>query len=212
MKKTCAIFDLDGTLIRQSSEKVFLNNLLNHGEIPIPNLLAWLSHFLRVGSYAKAKSSRIHLRGLDEHHLCGIAEACFVNSLRSSITPNISSLINMHRNEGRTVILMSGSLSFIVKLFHEHFQTDIMVAHQLEVSDGKFTGNRVGLHPYAENKAALAQELASTHGFDLSSSYAYGNHRSDVFKLELFGNPVAVNPDRELRRIAAERNWQIELQ
>ena len=106
---------------------------------------------------------------------------------------------------------MSGSLTFLVELFHEHFQTDIMVADELEVADGRFTGNRVGLHPYAQNKAALAQELAETHGFDLNASYAYGNHHSDVYKLELFGHPVAVNPDRELRRIATERNWQIEL-
>ncbi len=210
MKKTCAIFDLDGTLIRKSSEKVFLNYLLNQGEIPLPNLLAWVSHLFKVRSYTKAKSCRVHLRGLDEHRLSKLAQDCFVNSLRGSITPHISSLIDTHRNEGRTVILMSGSLWFIVELFHEHFQTDIMVAHKLEVSEGKFTGNRVGLHPYAENKAALAQELASVHGFDLSSSYAYGNHHSDVHKLELFGNPVAVNPDRELRRIATERNWQIE--
>ncbi len=211
MNKTCAIFDLDGTLIRQSSEKVFLKHLLKHGEIPISNLLAWTSHFLKVRSYTEAKSNKIHLCGLEQHHLCELARDCFVDSLRDSITPHISTLINTHRGEGRTVILMSGSLSFLVELFHEHFQTDIMVADELEVANGKFTGGRVGLRPYAENKAALAQELATTHGFDLNASYAYGNHHSDVYKLELFGYPVAVNPDRELRRIATERNWEIEL-
>lgn len=210
MKKTCAIFDLDGTLISQSSEKVFLKHLLKHCEIPISNLFAWTSHLLKVRSYTKAKSNKIHLSGLEQRHLCGLARDCFVNSLRDSITPHISTLIQTHRNEGRTVIIMSGSLSFLVELFHEHFQTDIMVADELEVTDGKFTGERVGLRPYAENKAALAKELATTHGFDLSASYAYGNHRSDVYKLELFGNPVAVNPDRALRRIATKRNWQIE--
>ena len=211
MKKTCAIFDLDGTLIRQSSEKVFLKHLLKHGEIPMSNLLAWTSHFLKVRSYAEAKSNKIHLCGLEQRHLCELARNCFVDSLRDSISPHISTLIHTHRDEGRTVILMSGSLSFLVELFHEYFQTDIMVADELEVADGRFTGDRVGLRPYAENKAALAQELATTHGFDLSASYAYGNHHSDVYKLELFGHPVAVNPNRELRRIATERNWQIEL-
>lgn len=211
MSNSCAIFDLDGTLISKSSEKVFLRHLISHGEIPISNLLAWTSNFLKVRSYTEAKSYKIHLRGLEEQNLNELARECFDITLRDSIAPKISTLINMHRNEGRTVIIMSGSLSFLVELFHEYLQTDIMVADQLEVEDGKFTGNRVGIRPYAENKAALARELATKHGFDLSSSYAYGNHYSDVHKLELFGNPVAVNPDRELRRIATERNWQIEL-
>ncbi len=211
MKNTCAIFDLDGTLISKSSEKVFLKHLLSHGEIPVSNLLAWTSHFLKVRSYPQAKSNKVHLRGLDESHLCSLAQECFINSLRASITPRISALIQTHRDAGRTVILMSGSLSFLVELFHEHLQTDIMIADELEVVDGRFTGKRVGIRPYAQNKAALAKELASRYGFDLESSYAYGNHHSDVYKLELFGNPVAVNPNRLLRRIATARRWQIEL-
>ena len=208
--KTCAIFDLDGTIIRLSSEQVFLTYLLNHGEIPISNLLAWTSNYLKVKSLPVAKSYKVYLRGLDQKHIHEIANRCFVDTLRASIAPHISELIHAHRAEGRTVILMSGSLSFLVQPFHEHFQTDMMVAHELEVVNGKFTGQRVGLHPFAENKAKLAQQLATEHGFDLSRSYAYGNHHTDAYKLELFGHPVAVNPDRKLGYIATERGWQIE--
>ena len=209
--KTCAVFDLDGTIIRLSSEQVFLAYLLNHGEIPIPNLLAWTSNFLKVKSLPVAKSNKVYLRGLERDHIHEIARRCFVDTLRASIASHIAELIHAHRAEGRTVVLMSGSLSFLVQPFHEHFQTDMMVAHELEVVDGKFTGQRVGLHPFAENKAKLAQRLATEHGFDLNRSYAYGNHHTDAHKLALFGHPVAVNPDRQLRRIAAEKGWQIEL-
>ena len=172
--KTCAIFDLDGTLIRVSSEQVFWMYLQNQGEIPISNLLAWTTNFLRVKSLPVAKSNKVYLRGLTQQRVHEIARCCFIDALRPSIAPHIAGLIQVHRAEGRTVILMSGSLSFLVQPFHEHFQTDLMVAHELEIVDGKFTGQRVGLHPFAENKAKLAQQLATEHGFDLSSSYAYG--------------------------------------
>ena len=208
--KTCAIFDLDGTLIRLSSEQVFLTYLLNHGEIPISNLLAWTLNFLRVKSLPVAKSNKTYLRGLEQHRIHEIADRCFVDTLRASIAPHISELIHAHRAEGRTVILMSGSLSFLVQPFHAHFQTDMLVAHELEVVNGRFTGQRIGLHPFAENKAKLAEQLATEYGFDLSTSYAYGNHHTDAHKLELFGHPVAVNPDKQLRRIATEKGWHIE--
>lgn len=208
--KTCAIFDLDGTIIRTSSEQVFLSYLLSHGEIPISNLLAWTANFLKVKSLPIAKSNKIYLRGLAQERLHEIARRCFVHTLRPSIAPHISELIHAHRADGRTIILMSGSLSFLVQPFHEHFQTDFMVSHELEVVDGTLTGKRVGSHPFAKNKAKLAQQLATQHGFDLSHSYAYGNHHTDAYKLELFGHPVAVNPDQKLRRIATEKGWQIE--
>ena len=208
--KTCAVFDLDGTIIRVSSEQVFLSYMLSHGEIPIPNLLAWTSNFLKVKSLLLAKPNKVYLRDLTQQHIHEIARRCFIDTLRPSIAPHIAELIQTHHAEGQTVILMSGSLSFLVQPFHEHFQTDFMVAHELEVVDGKFTGQRVGLHPFAENKAKLVQQLATEHGFDLSNSYAYGNHHTDAHKLALFGHPVAVNPDRKLRRIAAEKGWQIE--
>ena len=166
--------------------------------------------FLKVKSLPAAKSNKIYLSGLAQERLHEIARRCFVDTLRPSIAPHISDLIHAHRADGRTVILMSGSLSFLVQPFHEYFQTDLMVAHALEVVDGQLTGERVGLHPFAENKAKLAEQLATEHGFDLSASYAYGNHHTDAYKLALFGHPVAVNPDRKLRRIATERGWEIE--
>ena len=210
MTKTCAVFDLDGTIIRLSSEQVFLMHLLARGEIPIPNLLAWTANFLKVRQLPAAKSNKVYLRGLEEARLLDIARACFVKPLRASISPRIPELMRFHREEGRTLVLMSGSLELLVKPFHQHFQTDMMIAHQLEVVDGRLTGKRVGLHPYAQNKGKLALQLAEAHGFDLAGSYAYGNHHTDVHKLQLFGHPVAVNPDLRLQRIATERGWEVQ--
>ena len=209
LHKTCAIFDLDGTIIRASSEQVFLSALLSHGEIPISNILAWTAYLLKVKSLSVAKPNKIYLRGLSVQRIHEIVQRCFVDTLRPSIAPHISELIDAHRAEGRAVVLMSGSLSILVQPFHEHFQTDLMVAHELETVDGRFTGQRISLHPYGENKAKLAEQLASEHGFDLSRSYAYGNHHTDAHKLALFGHPVAVNPDRKLWKIAKENGWQI---
>jgi hypothetical protein len=51
--------------------------------------------------------------------------------------------------------------------------------------------------------------LAAEHEYDLGSSYAYTDSQTDLPMLELVGNPVAVNPDTELRKVATERDWPV---
>ena len=46
-------------------------------------------------------------------------------------------------------------------------------------------------------------------GINLSRSYAYSDSITDLPMLEIVGEPVAVNPDKDLRKIAEERDWQI---
>jgi hypothetical protein len=51
--------------------------------------------------------------------------------------------------------------------------------------------------------------MAEEQGIDLSRSFAYSDSITDRPMLELVGQPVAVNPDRELRRLAQQRGWKI---
>ncbi len=53
------------------------------------------------------------------------------------------------------------------------------------------------------------RELAEEHGYDLTASTAYSDSHTDLPFLEAVGNPVVVNPDRELRGIAEERDWPV---
>ena len=43
----------------------------------------------------------------------------------------------------------------------------------------------------------------------LAACTAYSDSHTDLPFLEAVGHPVAVNPDRELRRIAADRGWPV---
>ena len=208
--RSCAIFDLDGTIIDNSSERVFLKYLLEGGELPLRNLSQWLIDFILIRDLRQAKANKVYLKGLDYQHICDLAQTCFTERLVDRISPKVFDLIKFHRAEGRAIVILSGSLELLVRFFHEHLKADLMVGYTLEVVDGEITGGCVGLNPYGENKAKLVQELAQVHNFDLSDSYAYGNHYSDAHKLKRVGHPAAVNPDRKLREIATANGWQIE--
>ena len=207
---SCAIFDLDGTIIDNSSERVLLRYLLENGELPFCNLSSWLIDFIRIRDLRQAKANKVYLRGLNYEHIHDLAQICFTERLVGHISPTVYDLFEFHRAEGRSVVILSGSLELLVRFFYEHLNADLMIGYNLEVVDEDITGHGVGMNPYGENKARLVQGLAETHNFDLSESYAYGNHHSDAHKLERVGHPVAVNPDRKLREIAIANNWQIE--
>ena len=53
------------------------------------------------------------------------------------------------------------------------------------------------------------RELAEREGIDLAASYAYSDSESDLPMLRAVGHPVVVNPDPDLRRIAAEEGWEV---
>jgi phosphoserine phosphatase len=85
---------------------------------------------------------------------------------------------------------------------------DRVIATRMVIEDGRYTG-AIDFYAYADNKAAAMRELAETEGYDLPRSYAYSDSATDVPMLESVGHPYAVNPDRALRRLAAERGWPV---
>jgi phosphoserine phosphatase len=62
---------------------------------------------------------------------------------------------------------------------------------------------------HGAGKAAAVRELAAERRIDLVRSTAYSDSHTDLPFLEVVGHPVAVNPDRSLRRTANERGWPI---
>src|SRR3954452_22449497 len=86
---------------------------------------------------------------------------------------------------------------------------DGAVGSVAEVVDGVYTGREGGPFNYREGKAQAIRELAEREDIDLAASYAYSDSESDLPMLRLVGHPVAVNPDKELARVAREEGWEI---
>src|SRR5213083_2801776 len=78
-----------------------------------------------------------------------------------------------------------------------------------EVVDGLFTGRDADIFTYREGKAQRIVALAEREDVDLAASYAYSDSESDLPMLRLVGHPVAVNPDSELARVAAQEDWEV---
>ncbi len=118
------------------------------------------------------------------------------------------SLIEEHHLAGRDVIIVSASGSEVVEPIGELLGADGVVATQMQIVDGRYTGE-IDYYAYGENKAKALQRLAEEHNYDLDRSYAYSDSITDVHMLEVVGHPYAVNPDRDLRKEANARGWPV---
>jgi phosphoserine phosphatase len=86
-----------------------------------------------------------------------------------------------------------------------------VVSTVFEVDErGCFTGRAVQPLCLGEGKVTRARVLAEAHGFRFEDATFYSDSISDLPLLERVGEPVAVNPDPRLRRVAERRGWRIE--
>lgn len=215
-RPTAAFFDLDKTIIARSSTLAFSREFQAGGLISRGAMLrsAYAQFVYLVGGadhdqMEKMRSFMSQLcAGWDVQTVREIVADTLHNIVDPLVYDEAVSLIETHKAAGRDVIIVSTSGSEVVEPIGEMLGADHVVATRMEVKDGKYTGD-IKFYAYAENKAKAITDLARRRGYDLSRSYAYSDSVTDVHMLEVVGHPSAVNPDKELRRIARERDWPV---
>jgi phosphoserine phosphatase len=85
---------------------------------------------------------------------------------------------------------------------------DHVVATRMEVVDGCYTGD-IAFYAYGEHKETAIREMAAERGWDLADCYAYSDSETDIPMLSAVGHPVAINPDKPLRKHAADSGWPV---
>lgn len=207
------IFDLDGTIIpNPSSEKLFLLWLARHGYLKIPQLwhalcftLKWLPHF-KQEIFVKNKA---YLYDLPVDQITALAKDFTRQHLLPKIRPILEQKIIMHRNQGDTIILLTGTLQPIAQVFAAHLGFAEYYPTLCVYRDNRFTDLPPTQQPYREEKLTITQRICTKHQTSINDLVTYANSIHDVHLLEAAGKPIAVTPDKKLRRIAIKKGWEI---
>jgi phosphoserine phosphatase len=126
-----------------------------------------------------------------------------------SIAPEARRLVEDARAAGRHLVLVSESIDEIARPAGEALSFDRVIANHLEWDEDGATGALREPMVGAEIDPKRLRELASREGVDLARSCAYGAQRADEILLSLVGLPCAIDPDRELARIARDLDWPV---
>jgi HAD superfamily hydrolase (TIGR01490 family) len=215
-RPTAAFFDLDKTIIAKSSTLAFsrefqAGGLISRGAV-LRSAYAQFVYLVGGADHDQMEKMRQFMSqlcaGWDVQTVKEIVGDTLHNIVDPLVYDEAVGLIEDHHLAGRDVIIVSTSGSEVVEPIGEMLGADRVVATRMEVEDGKYTGG-ITFYAYAEAKAAAVRQLAEVHGYDLERSYAYSDSVTDVHMLEAVGHPYAVNPDKDLRRIARDRGWPI---
>ena len=203
-----AIFDVDGTLVRGGTERLFFRHLVLTGRLSPGR--AW--HFLlRLAAAPRKPAPQQNLPGGDGGRYPGVPGPPLLQAANPPrLRPGALSRLRAHQAKQHKIILLTGSLAFLMHPLKEFLGADWLIATELARRHHLLTGQIAGIHPRGQNKRLLLEELARNHGLDLSRSFAYGDHEEDIPVLECVGHPVAVNPTRLLKREARRRGWPVE--
>ena len=212
-----AFFDLDKTVIATSSVLALGGTFYRDGLISKRTIVRGLYAqvlYLLVGAdenkMDRMREAMLALtRGWDQQHVKELVRETLDEVLTPIIYAEALELIDEHRKAGRKTVIISSSPAETVEPIGEYLGVDAVIATRALIdASGRYTGE-LEFYAYAAQKAEAMREMAVTEGIDLASSYAYSDSITDLPMLELVGHPVAVNPDRELARIARERDWEV---
>lgn len=213
---SAAFFDLDKTLISRSSTLAFVPSFYRHGLISgmqaMRGALAQVT--FRLGGADHRQMERIKdqvakaCRGWSAERVTEIVTAYLAETIGPIVYADARRLVETHREAGRDVIIVSTAGQEMVRPIGAMLGATAVIATRMRLAEGRYTGE-VEFYAYGEAKAHRMRELASERGYDLASCFAYSDSATDLPMLEAVGYPHAVNPDRELRRVAKERGWPV---
>ena len=175
------VFDMDSTLI----EAEVIDELAKAAGVGA-QVIAITEAAMR-GELEFAESFRRRmalLQGLDEGVLSAIAE-------KLPLTEGAERLIRNLKKLGYQTAILSGGFTWFARYLQQKLGVDYIYANELEIVDGKVTGNVTGPIVDGQRKAKLMHEIASKHQISLEQVIAVGDGANDLPMLSQAGLGIA---------------------
>ena len=212
---TLAIFDLDHTLLSGDSDYAWGEFLVEQGIVDGDYHSRWNAKYLADYNAGKLDFNEFiafQLEPLKKHpkHLMECMRAAFVNKIiRPMITDKARDLVDIHRKQGHTLMIITSTNRFITRPIADEFGIELLIATEVEEIDGCFTGRTFDTPSFGEGKVTRLRAWLHKENESLADSWFYSDSHNDLPLLRLVENPVALNPDPILKKEAQIQKWTI---
>ncbi len=213
-----AFFDVDNTIMRGSSlfhlavglakRKYFrASEISGFARKQLKFVLSGSEDLEDMASATEAALSFVEQRSVTE--LQALAEEIFDSEMIDKLIPGTLALAQGHLDAGQQVWLVTATPRELAEVIARRLGLTGALGTVAESRNGIYTGHLDGPPLHGLAKAEAVRALASSEGLDLAECSAYSDSVNDIPMLSSVGNPVAVNPDPELRAHAIANEWRI---
>lgn len=209
-----ALFDLDDTLIDGDSDRLWGRFLAARGYGPA-SLQEEHDRYhqlyqegkLDIGDFLKFQLGT--LAGQSMQQLQCWREEYLAEWIQPRLLPAAARLIEQHRTAGHYLLIITATNRFLTEPIAALYGISELLATELEIIDGCYSGQVAGLPCFAEGKVRRILEWLNGRTEVLRNTWFYTDSHNDLPLLCKVGRPVAVDPDDRLQETATRRGWPI---
>jgi HAD superfamily hydrolase (TIGR01490 family) len=214
--KKLAIFDIDGTIFRKNLHFELLTELIYSGVFKVTSkkqINKLYSDWINQGhTYEEHRDKMVELYrkniiGCREAEIKKVAQKV-INLNHQRVYIFTKKLIEELKKKSYHLLIISGSPIEIVGKYAEHFEFDDFFGSIYDKDEKGFYNGREAFVPVFD-KGRVVNNFIKEKKLSLEKSVGVGDTESDAKFLELVDRPIAFNPNRELKKIAEKKNWEI---
>ena len=212
---TLALFDLDNTLLSGDSDYewgqfLVQKKLVDAKAYEIANLRFYEQY--KQGVLDIYEWSAFTFQPLSEHSMEELA-LLHKEYMQQVIQPFMGdiakSVIEHHRQQGHTLMVITATNSFITRPIVEAFGIEHLIATESKIINERYSTEIEGIPSFNHGKVKRLDAWLKQNNESLQGSYFYSDSHNDLPLLEKVDHPIAVDPDEKLTEIAKQRGWKI---
>lgn len=187
-------FDMDSTLIKTE----VIDELADRAGVGLQVRTITESAMRGEIDFSESFKQRIALlKGLDEKVLEEIASEL-------PIMEGAERLMSILKKCGYKIAILSGGFSYFGLHLKKLFDVDYVYANELEIVNGKLTGNYIGDIVDGKRKAELLRLIAQVEKIDLEQVIAVGDGANDLPMLNIAGLGIAFHAKPKVKENAQQ--------
>lgn len=215
-KNKIAVFDIDGTIFRETLIIELMKSLIYHKVFPKKakgevedEYFAWVN---QKGTYQAYIDEVLRVY---KKYIKGCREKDVIRILRKDVIPYFKDRTYVYTKnlvkklrKNHILVSISGSPQEAVSEYNKYLKFDAAFGTIFEVDEkGKYTGKII--LDTAKKKDKILKDFIKKNNLSLKGSYGIGDSHVDIGFLKMVEHPIVFNPSVDLYKVAKRKKWKI---